>query len=150
MGSCCSASCCCCGSGGEGDLAAVGRGACSNQKICPVADAGPDQFVETGNLATLDGSGSVDPNPGDTLAYSWRFQSMPTGSTATLNNPTTISPTFTPDLDGFYVLSLIVTDSLGASSPLDMVVIQTGPRFTLVPGTSNAVVLDHTTNLQWE
>ena len=121
--------------------------------IAPVANAGPDQYVLnvlTGQVATLDGSGSVDPNPGDTLAYSWRFQSMPAGSTATLANGNTSGPTFTADLDGFYVLSLMVIDSLGASSPLDRVVIQTGPRFTVVPGSNNEAVLDHTTNLVWE
>ncbi len=118
--------------------------------IAPVAQAGPDQYVVTGQSGTLDGSGSTDAN-GDTLTYSWSVQSRPAGSTiGTVTNPTTSTPTFTPDLDGFYVVSLIVTDSLGVSSPRDMVVITTGPRFTVVPGSNNEAVLDHTTNLVWE
>lgn len=118
--------------------------------IAPVANAGPDQYVATGQPVTLDGSGSTDAN-GDTITYSWSVQSRPAGSTiGTVTNPTTINPTFTPDSDGFYVLSLVVTDSLGVSSPLDMVVVEIGPRFTVVPGSSNEAVRDHTTNLVWE
>jgi len=118
--------------------------------IAPVAQAGPDQYVVTGQPGTLDGSGSTDAN-GDTLTYSWSVQSRPAGSTiGTVTNPTTSNPTFTPDLDGFYVVSLIVTDPLGASSPRDMVVITTGPRFTVVPGSNNEAVQDRTTNLVWE
>lgn len=118
--------------------------------IAPVAHAGPDQFVLTGQLVTLDGSGSTDAN-GDTLTYSWSLQSRPAGSTiVTVTDPTTSNPTFTPDLDGFYVVSLIVTDPLGVSSPRDMVVVEIGPRFTVEPGSNNEAVRDHTTNLVWE
>jgi hypothetical protein len=118
--------------------------------IAPVAHAGPDQYVVTGQPGTLDGSGSTDAN-GNTITYSWSLQSRPAGSTiGTVTDPTTSNPTLTPDLDGFYVVSLIVTDSLGASSPRDMVVITAGPRFTVVPGSNNEAVQDRTTNLVWE
>ncbi len=45
----------------------------------PVADAGPDQNVTVGDLVTLDGSGSSDPDEGDTLTYLWEFTVRPDG-----------------------------------------------------------------------
>ena len=75
----------------------------------PVADAGPDQEVEVGEVVTLDGSGSFDVN-GNTLTYAWTLTSKPESSTATLTGATTVSPTFTPDLAGTYVVSLVVND----------------------------------------
>lgn len=38
------------------------------------------------------------------------MDSRPSGSTATLSSPTIVNPTFTPDVAGTYVLSLIVDD----------------------------------------
>ena len=89
--------------------------------ITPIANAGPDQNPPTGRVVTLDGNGSADAN-GNPITYNWRFESMPAGSTTTLTNGTTATPTFTPDLVGFYVLALVVNDGL-TSSPLDVVVI---------------------------
>lgn len=90
--------------------------------VVPVANAGNDQIAGVGAVFTLDGSGSADPN-GDTItSYSWRFQSVPIGSNATLANGNTVNPTFIPDRVGFYVLTLSVNDG-HANSPLDTVVI---------------------------
>ena len=47
----------------------------------PTANAGPDQTAPVGALVTLDGTGSTDPD-GNTLSYSWAFDSLPSGSTA--------------------------------------------------------------------
>lgn len=87
----------CGGGGGEGSNSA------------PVSRAGPDQWVATGALVTLDGSGSSDAD-GDSLSYLWSMASKPEGSTATLSSPTAAAPVFTADLDGVYVLSLRVND----------------------------------------
>ena len=58
----------------------------------PTANAGPDQTVDEGDLVTLDGSGSTDPES-ETLTYSW---TAPAG--VTLSDPNTANPTFTaPD-----------------------------------------------------
>jgi len=82
----------------------------------PVADAGSDQNVSTGSLVTLDGSGSSDAD-GDSLTYSWSFTSVPDSSGATLSDSTVVNPTFTADLDGTYVISLVVNDGTEDSSP---------------------------------
>lgn len=58
---------------------------------------------------TLNGSGSTDAD-GNTLTYTWSFTSTPGGSTAALSNATVSNPTFTADMDGAYVLTLVVND----------------------------------------
>ncbi len=80
----------------------------------PVANAGPEQVVVAGAVVTLDGSASSDVNM-DTLTYQWSLTTRPNASTAVLTNPTTVAPTFTPDLAGFYVATLTVNDGKGGT-----------------------------------
>ncbi len=80
----------------------------------PIADAGSDQEVSTGALVTLDGSASSDAD-GDALTYVWSLTSAPSGSSTVLTAADTAGPTFTPDFDGEYVLSLVVNDGTIAS-----------------------------------
>jgi hypothetical protein len=75
----------------------------------PVANAGVAQNVTTGSVVTLTGAGSSDAN-GDTLTYIWSFASKPTSSTAALSSTSVVSPTFTADLAGTYVVNLLVND----------------------------------------
>jgi len=75
----------------------------------PIAEAGSDQNVTTGSSISLDASNSSDTD-GDSLTYSWSFTSIPQGSDASLINATTVTASFTPDLDGDYTVSLIVND----------------------------------------
>ena len=75
----------------------------------PVANAGPDQTVETGATVTLDGSASSD-SDGDALIYAWSFTSVPDGSTSSLADATSVTSTFVTDIDGTYVVGLIVND----------------------------------------
>ncbi len=82
----------------------------------PVADAGPDQNVSAGDTVTLDGSGSSDVDL-DSLTYSWSITSKPTGSSAALSDTTAVSPTFTADLAGDYVIQLILNDGQQDSDP---------------------------------
>ena len=88
----------------------------------PVANAGTDFYVKTGSVALLDGSASSDAN-GDGLLYTWGFVSRPTGSAATLDNNSVVNPSFTGDLQGSYVLSLVVSDTM-ASSVADNVLVK--------------------------
>ncbi|GAA0209104.1 hypothetical protein GCM10009123_15700 [Kangiella japonica] len=90
-----------------------------NQK--PVAEAGNDQEVDVGAEVTLSGNASSDPD-GDTLTYQWTLTSMPAGSTAVLTAATSVSPTFTADVEGSYVAELVVSDGI-LSSDVDSVTV---------------------------
>ena len=90
----------------------------------PVADAGTNRNVVTGLLVTLDGSGSSDPD-GDVLSYFWLLHSKPVGSKVTLSEATSVNPSFTPDVGGIYVISLVVNDGI-AESAFDNVTITAG------------------------
>jgi hypothetical protein len=93
----------------------------------PVADAGPNQSVETDDVVTLDGSGSFDAN-GDPLTYAWTLTSKPAESVAALTGATTVSPTFTADLAGNYVVSLVVNDGTANSAPDTVTITATAPE----------------------
>lgn len=75
----------------------------------PLADAGSDKSIATDELVTLDASKSSDEN-GDILSYKWAITSQPTLSNPSLLNTSIISPTFTTDKDGEYIISLVVND----------------------------------------
>jgi hypothetical protein len=89
---------------------AVGSVTASTVNSAPVAVAGPNQSVKLNTLVTLEGRLSYDPNR-DNLSYSWVLLSKPTGSTAALLPVQgSATPTFTADLAGTYVASLVVSD----------------------------------------
>ncbi len=75
----------------------------------PVANAGANQSVKVGDIVTLDGGNSSDAN-NDILNYHWTFISKPVGSSAVIWLKYTIDPTFLADIEGAYVLGLIVND----------------------------------------
>src|SRR5205823_673193 len=87
----------------------------------PVADAGPDQTVVVGHTVTLDGSHSTDVD-GDALLFTWSVTRSPSGSTATLSDPTVVNPTFVVDKPGTYVVQLIVNDGIGNSAPASVTI----------------------------
>ncbi len=89
--------------------------------IAPVADAGDDKAASPGSAVTLDGSGSSDIK-GDALTYQWYFSSIPSGSASVLSGDTSVNPVFTPDVEGAYVIKLVVNDGIN-SSAADTVVI---------------------------
>lgn len=75
----------------------------------PTADAGADQSVVVVSTVTLDGSGSSDPDS-NPITYDWTFVTRPSGSTSSLSNSTTASPTFVADQVGTYEVRLTVSD----------------------------------------
>ncbi len=94
----------------------------------PVAVAGPNQVVTPGVAVALNGSGSFDDDTVTSLlGYSWRLLSTPSGSAAALIGAHTISPTFTPDLAGRYVIQLTVVDQDGLESAPSLIVIVENP-----------------------
>ena len=99
----------------------------------PNADAGPDQVVTGLGPVTLDGRDSNDPDGmPSSLSYLWWLVSRPAGSALTsdaLQDATTATPTFTPDVVGIYVWRLQVSD--GAVSDADNILIEA------VPGPTN-------------
>jgi hypothetical protein len=90
----------------------------------PTADAGFDlEGTETITM-TLDGSGSSDPD-GDPLTFAWTVVSRPDGSTAEIASASSAVASFTPDLEGVYVVQLAVSD--GQFTSTDTATLTVGP-----------------------
>ncbi|MCK6479939.1 MAG: hypothetical protein L6R43_07250 [Planctomycetes bacterium] len=80
----------------------------------PVADAGPSVHLPVPAEVTLDGTGSFDLDAGDDLTYSWTQAS---GPAASLDDPSSPTPSFTPGGDGLYAFDLVVHDGTASSDP---------------------------------
>jgi len=98
-----------CGGGGGGG----GEG--GSVQIFMQANAGIDLFTRTGMPVFLDGSSSrvtTESNYGapyeGNYTYSWTLE-RPTGSSAEITNVSQVNPSFIPDVDGEYTVSLVVS-----------------------------------------
>lgn len=78
----------------------------------PVGSAGSDRSVEIGTAVRLDGSESLFASE-----YHWSFEARPIGSEASLQEPDSITPTFTPDVPGAFEVKLAVGDGILLSEP---------------------------------
>lgn len=81
----------------------------------PNAYAGMNQFVAPGSTVLLSGLASADVNS-DPLTYRWYLKQKPFGSKATLSSLTAAQPTFSADVAGDYIATLIVNDGAVNSS----------------------------------
>lgn len=96
-----------------------------------VANAGTAQRVFIGSVVSLDGSGSSAAN-----TYLWSITSKPAGSSAVLSSSTVVKPTFTANVVGDYVLSLVVNDGKLSSvaSTVTITAISSGGSSTVPAG----------------
>ena len=90
----------------------------------PIADAGPDRAIHVGVPVHVNGAGSTDIDDDAALTYSWTLLTTPAGSGAVLDVPTSVTPSFVPDMAGDYLVRLTVSD--GVSTATDTVVLSTG------------------------
>ena len=107
-----------------------------NNNTIPSANAGADQIVNQGDVVTLDGTASNDPD-GSITNYSWRQTS---GTTVTLSDTGIASPTFTaPNVGEALTFLLSVTDNLGATA-IDTVVITVNGPPSMGGGSVNGII----------
>ncbi len=87
----------------------------------PVANAGADQSVSAGTAATLDGTGSSDPD-GNPLTFRW---TQTAGPAITLNAASSATPTFTApavSTDTALTFQLLVNDGTTDSMPAQVTI----------------------------
>jgi hypothetical protein len=100
----------------------------------PIADAGKDRIIKTGETTQIDASNSSDLDK-DILSYEWKLISQPDSnpfSTETYSSPIL---NVTPDIAGDYTFQLIVHDGF-VSSKKDIVTI------TVIPSSINGISLN--------
>ncbi len=98
---------------------------CAEEVPAPVANAGTGTSLNAGTTVQLDGSASYDPR-GRLLRFEWRFVSMPSGSTAQLNDAALPRPSFVPDVPGDFVLGLRVDNGVKRSPEVTVVITVAG------------------------
>lgn len=102
----------------------------SAANAAPVANAGPAQDVVVGSTLTLDGTASADAN-GDPLTFAWTLTSKPAGSIAQLLATASRNPTFTADVAGTYIATLVVNDGKINSAASTVAITATSPSVSL-------------------
>lgn len=110
----------------------------------PQADAGSDREAEVGVGVPLDGTQSTDPD-GDALTFLWSIHSAPAGSAALIEDADSSTPSFSPDIEGEFLIRLDVSD--GAAGASDWIAVTAYPEGTnLSPAC--ATTGDQTTDME--
>ena len=108
--------------------------------VPPNANAGLPMVVQLGAAATLNGTASHDPDNGpQPLTYQWTLVSKPVASgltNASIQDATTATASFTPDVAGIYILRLDVSD--GALSDFAQVLVKANVAPVAVDDTFDA------------
>ncbi len=110
----------------------------------PVADAGDDQLTLLSALVVLNGGRSTDPD-GNALEYSWTFVSLPTGSSTEIIEPTAVTPNFTADAAGEYIIRLTLHNGLVSNTDTVTIIVNTPP--VADAGDDQVVTLNHEVRL---
>ncbi len=113
----------------------------SSENTAPIANAGSDQTVFINDTVILTGELSSDADDNE-ISYSWSFSSIPNGSLAILSSETAVSPSFTADVVGSYMINLTVDDSF-LNSDVDSVEITVSE---VVTGSTAGVLCDYNYN----
>jgi len=87
----------------------------------PIANAGVDRYVSSNAVVTLYGANSLDADD-DALTYQWQQVS---GPVAVLNSTSRANPSFSADVDGRLIFSLVVNDG-EADSVADLMTVTVG------------------------
>ena len=112
------------------------------RNLPPVADAGPDQVVASGETVTLDGGGSSDRD--GTITYSWSRIGGTDGGLVALTGADTVRPEFTADILAFgaddvtHGFKLIVTDDDGSTDAELVWITVKAPKDPNPPPVANA------------
>ena len=104
-----------CGGGGSSSGGVTNPSSSTPSNSTPTSNAGTDQSGRTTTTVSLDGSASTDPD-GDVVTYSWIIQTKPDGSTASISDETSVTPSIVLDLDGQYEIELSVSDGSATST----------------------------------
>lgn len=87
-----------------------------------VANAGEDQQIDSLQEVILDGSKSSD-SENRPFDYKWKFLSKPTNSQVVLEESTTVSPSFVPDVAGEYSVELKVENDSQSDTDIVMIIV---------------------------
>jgi hypothetical protein len=109
--------------------------------LAVTADAGQAQTVELGSFVSLEG-GASSTSSGNQLVFRWAFNSIPTGSEATLAATSSPQPVFRADRLGTYITALTVSDGAFASSPaiVNIAVVPKIARVTSPPASGSTML----------
>jgi len=92
------------------------------------ADAGENLTASTNDTVYLSGENS---SLGESITYNWIFTSKPEGSNSILQNPTTATPHFIPDLAGEYMIQLTVSTGTENDADEISVIVEQGQSSTI-------------------
>ncbi len=122
----------------------------STFNTAPVADAGPDQAIlqlgTTVQLGQSAGRESFD-DDGDPITFSWTLTARPTVSSAFLDDPSSDTPTFVADVQGTYLVSLVVNDGFVNSDPSSVTVSFDNVKPVADAGDTQSVAVGQTVSL---
>jgi len=94
--------------------------------VASITRTSPVGVPVAGDVVQLSGAGSSDADVAcgvnETLSYQWTLMSIPPDSRAELSLSTGLTPWFEADVEGAYVVRLVVSDGLQSSDPVDVTV----------------------------